>query len=199
MNGIEKITQRILDDAQQEADRVLAEAQAQAESIRAQFEAQAARESEDAQRRSNERAQERESNLAGAAQLEARKEILAAKQVMLDKAFVKAEEQLHAMKGDAYVKLLAGLAAQASVSGAEQIVLSAEDKDAYGDKVLEASNKRLADGGKPAKLTLADDSRATGGGLLLRDGKVETNCTFETLLRLTRGDVAGEVAAVLFP
>lgn len=199
MNGIEKITGRILDDAQQEADRILAEAEAEANTIRTQYEAQAARERDEILRRGTERAQEREGNLAGAAQLEARKDILAAKQVVLDKAFTLAEQQLRAIKGDEYVSLLANLATQASVSGAEQIVLSAEDKERYGDQILAASNEKLAAAKKTAKLTLAEGARPTGGGLLLSDGKVETNCTFESLLRLTRSDVSGEVASVLFP
>ena len=39
---------------------------------------------------------------------------------------------------------------------------------------------------------------AMAGGVVLRDGKVETNCSFEMLLRLQREPMAAEVARVLF-
>ena len=49
-----------------------------------------------------------------------------------------------------------------------------------------------------AMLTLADETREMEGGLILRDDKVETNCSFEMLLRLQREPMAAEVARVLF-
>ena len=40
--------------------------------------------------------------------------------------------------------------------------------------------------------------RILKGGIILSDGDVETNCTFETLVRLQRESMAGEVAQLLF-
>ena len=48
-------------------------------------------------------------------------------------------------------------------------------------------------------LTLADEIREMDGGLILRDGKVEINCAFETQLRVLRETMAADVAKVLFP
>ncbi|MBP1757799.1 MAG: hypothetical protein H6Q61_48, partial [Firmicutes bacterium] len=56
MTGIEKITDRILADAQAEIDETLRAAEAEAASIRAKFEAQAQRETEELIRRGQERA-----------------------------------------------------------------------------------------------------------------------------------------------
>lgn len=198
MNGIEKITERILADAQLEVDETLSKAQAEATKIRTYYETQANKERDEIVRRGAERAKEREGNLAGAAQLEARKDTLAAKQKMLDQAFAKAASKMAEISGADYVNLLASLAANAAFSGNERIVLSDEDRGKYGEAVVKAANERLSKAGKPANLSLSDDTRATGGGLLLSDGKIETNCTFETLLRLVRSEISGEVAAVLF-
>ena len=49
-----------------------------------------------------------------------------------------------------------------------------------------------------AMLTLAEETRPMDGGFILSDGAVEVNCTFDTLIRLQRGALAGEVAKVLF-
>ena len=198
MTGIEKITDRILADAQAEVDATLQAAESEATSIRTKFEAQAQREAEELVRRGRERAEERERNLAGTAQLEARKATLAAKQTVLDRAFILAQEQLQALPEGEYATFLASLAAHSSYTGAESIVLSPADLEKYGEAVVTGANDRLAREGKPAGLTLAPDARPTGGGLILREGNIETNCTFETLLRLIRSEISGEVAAVLF-
>jgi len=198
MNGIEKITQRILEDAQAEIDQILGNAESEADSIHAKYNSQAQREYEELVRRGIERAKEREENLAGSAMLEARKETLAAKQKMIDKAFDLAAKKLSKLSEEDYVSLLASLAASSSYSGTETIVLSKKDREKYGNAIVRDANGLLAKEGKKASLTLSTDTRPTGGGLLLSNGKIETNCTFETLLRLIRSDISGEVAAVLF-
>ncbi len=198
MIGIEKITGRLLEDAQTQANDIVAKAQAEAQQILAQYQAQAKKEADEIVRRGAERAEERLENLSGTAQLEARKDILASKQAMIDEAFSLAAKKLSALKGDEYVALLASLAADASYNGSERIVLSRDDRKAYGEAVVSAANALLAKKGRPAQLTLAEESRETGGGLLLADGKIETNCSYETLLRLVRNDISGEVASLLF-
>ena len=50
-----------------------------------------------------------------------------------------------------------------------------------------------------AMLTLSGETREMAGGLILRDGQVEVNCTFETQLRVLREEMTAEVAAILFP
>jgi V/A-type H+-transporting ATPase subunit E len=198
MTGIEKITGRINEDAQAEIDALLARANGEADTIRARYEAQAQREFDDITRHGAERAREREENLAGAAGLEARKATLLAKQEMLDRAFDLAAEQLARLPEDEYADLLVKLAADASYTGAEAVLLSPEDREKFGAKVVDGANARLQAEGKPGGLTLAEETRPTGGGLLLTGGKIETNCTFETLLRLTRSELSGEAARVLF-
>lgn len=198
MNGIEKITDRILSDAQAEADEVLAKAETEAASILARYEAQAQREYEELKRRGTARAAEREENLAGASSLEARKDTLAAKQGVLDLAFAQAAERLRALSTENYVALLAALAAKSSFSGNEAIILSPEDRKAHGETVLAAANALLAKDSKPAQLRLSADTRHTGGGLVLQNGLIETNCTFDTLLRLVRSEISGTVATALF-
>ncbi len=49
-----------------------------------------------------------------------------------------------------------------------------------------------------AMLTLAEETRPMDGGFILSGGAVEVNCTFDTLIRLQRGALAGQVAKVLF-
>lgn len=198
MTGIEKIVGRIEGDAQAEIDATMAKARAEADEIKARYDAQAAKEFNDILTRGKKAAAEREERLASSAQMEANKLTLSAKQDMLDAAFELALKQLCELGPKDYVELLAKLAVRASTTGREQLILSQKDRKPYGVKVAQRANKLLADAGKTGELTLSSQSGSFQGGLLLSDGDVEVNCTFETLVRLTRSEMAGKVAKVLF-
>ncbi len=198
MNGIEKITQRIAGDAKQEAEAIVNQAKAEANEILARYQAQAQRETEETLAKGKAQADARRSRLNSAAEMTARQKNLAVKQEMLDKAFDLALEKLCSLPEKEYVELLAQLTVKASSTGREQLILSKTDRARYGVKVATKANSLLEKAGKTARLTLSQESREFRGGLLLADGDVEVNCTFETLVRLTRNSASGEVAKVLF-
>lgn len=194
MNGIDKITQRISADAQAEIDRVLADANAEAAKIAAKYKSQSDTEAADLAAKNQKAAAEREERLAGTAQMEARKATLAAKQEMVEKAYALALEKLCAMPAEKYMDVLAGLLAEACSSGKEEVIFSPKDQKKVGKAAVEKANK---DGGK--KLTLSKETRPIKGGFILRDGNVEVNCAFDTLVRLQKAETAGAVAKKLFP
>ena len=194
MDGIEKITGRIAADAQKEADAILAEARRQAGEIAARYEAQAQKEREEIVARGRRNADERVERLAGVAQLDARKLELAAKQELLKRAYGLALEKLENLPDEQAVALLADLAVKASSTGREQVILSPKDRARYGKAAVTRANEKLGDG----RLTLSEQTRPIRGGLILSDGDVEINCTFETLVDLQRGEMDREVAKVLF-
>ena len=195
MDGIEKITGRINEDVQREIDALTADANREADEIAARYQAQARQESADIVERGRKAAAEREERLASVAQLEARKLELAAKQEMLQKAFDTALAYLLDLPEDKYVALLADLAVRAARTGSEQVILSQKDRTRFGKQAVTAANEKLGDKGR---LTLSQETRPIQGGLILSDGDVEVNCTFETLVRLQRGELDREVAKVLF-
>ena len=73
-------------------------------------------------------------------------------------------------------------------------MLNARDKKAVGDKLIKAANAKLGGG----HLSLAGDTGSFRGGLILRRGNIEVNCTAELLVDLCREDMAAELAGVLF-
>jgi V/A-type H+-transporting ATPase subunit E len=195
MNGIDKIIGRISGDAQEEIDSILAEAKSQAAEITAKYEAQAKAVSDDILARGEKAADERGERLASVAQLECRKANLAVKQEVIDEAFESAKKKLLALPEDQYVSLLAGLAAKASSTGKEKLIFSQADRARVGKAVVVAANEKL---GGNAMLTLAEETQPMEGGFILSSGQTEVNCTFDTLIRLQRSELAGQVAKVLF-
>ena len=227
MNGIEKITARIESDMKAEVEEILKNAETRAAEIRAEYEAQAKAQAEAAAAAGREAAERQKERLESAAKMDAKKELLAAKQACLDEAFEAARKKLLGLSEDDYVELLANLVVKASKTGREELIFNARDKERIGAKVVAKANAILAAEAAPelpkevkgkkvgniiakvvnsanaliqgtAMLTLADETREMEGGVTLRDGNVEVNCAFETQLRILRGSMAAEIAAILF-
>lgn len=197
MQGIENITARIEADARAEIDRIQADAQAQADRITAGYAARADREVADILEKGKRAAEERAGRLVSAAQMEARKMTLGAKQEVLDEAFELALSKLCALSDGAYTALLADLAVAAG-NGTEELIFNAADRAKVGAQVVALANEKAAKAGKAAKFTLSDQTRPIRGGVLISDGAVEVNCALETLVRLSRSEVTGEVGKLLF-
>ena len=194
MKGTEKIIAHIQADAKAQADEILAQADEQCAGIRAGYERQAKEAYAERIRAGVKANQDRLDSMDRLAKMEGRKTILALKQEMVAESFDLAVDKLVKLPEAEYIALLAKLAAKASVTGDEEIVLNAHDRKAIGAKVVEAVNKAL-DGGR---LTLSDKTGDFKGGLILRRGNIEANCTAELLVDLCRDEMAAELAGVLF-
>ena len=204
MNGIEKITGQIDADVQKEIDAALDQARAQAKEIEARYESQAQTQGEALRRKGEQDAALRRERLVDVARLEARKTLLAAKQDLVGQAFDLALKKLLELPDQEYIALLAKLAVAASRTGREQVIFSQKDRSRYGKQAVTMANDMLAKKAGPraaesaGMLTLAEEARPMAGGLILRDGRVETNCSFEVLIHLQRDTLSAEVARALF-
>ena len=122
--------------------------------------------------------------------------------------------------------LLAALLARASSTGREEVVFSPEDREGAGKAAVARANELLAKEAAPelplgdgvvanllnkvaagvsafaqgtAMLAVSEETRDISGGFILKDGRIEVNCTFDALVRAEREQTAGEVAKLLFP
>ena len=194
MNGIEKITQRIDADTQAEIDRILADAREKAAQITGKYKAPAAAEAASLAAKNEKNAAEREERLVSVAQMESRKVTLAAKQEMVEKAYQLALEKLRTMPAERYTAVLADLLAQAAPDGRGEVIFAPADREGPGAAAVEQANAQLK-----GKLVLSAETRPLQGGFVLKNGNVEVNCTFDTLVRLQKAETAGAVAKKLFP
>lgn len=227
MDGIEKITARINEDADREIAGITAQAQEKAQAVRAQYEAQAEQEKRAILDRGRRAADERLERLKSAAGLERRKLELATKQQVLGEAFDLALEKLCALPDEQYIQLLSDLAVRAAQTGREQLIFSPKDRARIGKQVVLSANDKLVRRVAPelpeelagsrvgafldkvvhnttaivtgtGMLTLSEETRPIRGGFIMSDGDVEVNCAFEVLVRIQRESLEKEVAGVLF-
>lgn len=193
MNGLEKIVARMEADTQAACDVLAASAAENAAAILRDCQAQADAVTRDSAQRAEAQAAEHLEHLNGRSQLACRQRVLAAKQQLIDEAFARAAQALAALPQAEYVDLLAALAAE-NGSGDEELLLSARDREAVGAAVVDAANAK-----RPGTaFRLSDETRDTGGGLVLRRDRVELNCSFTEKLRQLRQEESSAVAKLLF-
>lgn len=193
MNGLDKIIARMEADTRAECDALAANAAENAAAILRDYQAQADAAARDSAQRAEAQAAEHLEHLNGSSQLACRQRVLAAKQRLIDEAFARAAQALAALPQADYIDLLAALAAE-NGSGDEELLLSAHDRETVGAAVVDAANAK-----KPgAAFRLSDETRDTGGGLVLRRGRVELNCSFTEKLRQLRQEESSAVAKLLF-
>ena len=193
MNGIEKIIRLIQSEAQTEIDAVLEKARAEAAEITARYQKQSESEAAELEYKNKKQAAEREERLISVAQMESRKVTLQVKQDMVEKAYALALKKLCSMQEDQYIEVLKQLILKASVSGREEVIFSAEIREKIGKAVVEQVNQTSG-----RNLILSEETRPIPGGFILKDGNIEVNCAFDTLVRLEKAETAGMVAKKLF-
>ena len=193
MNGMEKITARMKEDAARSLSELNAQTEQELRRIREESAARAEKERETAGARTHLAAQERYERLCSAAEMETRKLTLSAKQKVLAETYDRALEILCSMPREEYLSLLVRLLKAAGGKGDEKIALSAKDRDEIGETLVERANKELN-----AHYTLAGEAADIRAGLVLISEECDVNCSFETLLALSREKTERGAAKLLF-
>lgn len=193
MNGMEKITARMKEDAARSLSELNAQTEQELRRIREESAVRAEKERETADERAHLAAQERYERLCSAAEMETRKLTLSAKQKVLAETYDRALEILCSMPREEYLSLLVRLLKAAGSKGDEKIALSAKDRDEMGETLVERANKELN-----AHYTLAGEAADIRAGLVLISKECDVNCSFETLLALSREKTERGAAKLLF-
>ena len=193
MNGMEKITARMKEDAARSLSELNAQTEQELRRIREESAARAEKERETAGGPAHLAAQERYERLCSAAEMETRKLTLSAKQEVLAETYDRALEILCSMPREEYLSLLVHLLKAAGGKGDEKIALSAKDRDEMGETLVERANKELN-----AHYTLAGEAADIRAGLVLISEECDVNCSFETLLALSREKTERGAAKLLF-
>ena len=193
MNGMEKITARMKEDAARSLSELNAQTEQELRRIREESAARAEKERETVGGHAHLAAQERYERLCSAAEMETRKLTLSAKQEVLAETYDRALEILCSMPREEYLSLLVHLLKAAGGKGDEKIALSAKDRDEMGETLVERANKELN-----AHYTLAGEAADIRAGLVLISEECDVNCSFETLLALSREKTERGAAKLLF-
>jgi V/A-type H+/Na+-transporting ATPase subunit E len=196
--GADRIISRIIDDADTKSKTIIAEANEKASLMQKEARDSAMRQAEKIIDQAHKEAVERKRRILGIAELEARKELLTAKQELIAEVFAKSLDELLAADDTTYLALLRKMLLENVKSGTETVAVSASDLKRIPAAFWKEVNERLIEKGKAGKIAPASEPRDIRGGFILLDERVEINCSFEALLAMKRDELEPEVASILF-
>ena len=126
------------------------------------------------------------------AELDAKRVDLGVRQQLLGEAFEAALKQMVELAPDKYVKFADKLMAQAVVTGQEVVFVGKNEKH-LDQRWLDGYNAS-----HKTSLTLSADRLPISGGFVLRNDRIDTNCSWEMLIEDARADIETEVVKRLF-
>lgn len=198
MTGTEKIKAKILEDAEVRAGQILEQARAEAREIIDNALKEAEQKRADILRKGESDGREVYRRMMSEANLEGRKEVLKAKQDLVESAFSLAMDKLCKLSDQDYQKLLEDMAVEAAKDEDGEILLSEQDRNRVSKDFVKNINKRIASSGKNGKLALSQDTIKTVGGFVLRYDQMEINNTFEVIFEMLKPKLENDVVKILF-
>ena len=221
INGLNKITDKILSEAQAKADKILADAAAECDRINAEYAERAEKIRSEISSEAEKGGMEYVARIRATAATSKRNLLLQTKSDLIDGVFAAVLEQTRNLELEKYNEILVGLLSAAFLEQMEaedisqklygeeealsperyEVVLNQRDRDRCGKAVIEGVQKHLAgkvSAEKLARLVLASGTANIDGGLVLRCGNVESNCSLSILFAQLREGLETDVARALF-
>ena len=191
MIGLTNISEKILYDAKQEADKIVAKATAEAQELLENAKTEALKNAEKAEQEVLAKCDDIKEKARLNAQQEVKKIISTERQALISLVFENALQQLLELPEEQYKKLLVSLATQATSADNEQgeLLLNSKDKKSFGKELEEKFN---------GKLKLSEQSAKIVGGLIIKKGKIEYNCALDVIVASLADELSLEVAQALF-
>jgi V/A-type H+-transporting ATPase subunit E len=190
--SLAEIKKKIETEARKEADAILAAASAEAEKIKKETDREIKAIEASYAERFNSEQPEILRRRKIVASLDVNRIELGVKQQAISDSFSEAVNLMANLPGDKYLALAEKLLLKAVETGEEVLQTGAGGKHITGEWLSKFNEKH----GK--KLTLGDSRIDASGGFILKNGNIETNCTWEMLVRWIKDDLEAEVAKRLF-
>ena len=196
MTGLEKITNRILEDARRQAGEIRDAAEAEAEKILQEARDSIEKMREEAGEKSQLEQKNRRARAESSAALKKRQMLLAAKQEMINSLIEKARETLLHMEDREYFALIEKMSERFLLPEEGEICFSERDSERmpedFEDRLQKAAEQ------KGGSIRLSEHPVSISGGFVLVYGGVEENCSFEALFAARRDELSDQVSGLLF-
>ncbi len=188
ISGTNKLAERIVTDAQDEARAVLAEAQTAAQGILRESEKAVSVRKAELNSQKNNAVTSLVSGYQTRAMLDAKKDALRKKRVVIDSAFTLAYEAMLSLDTEKRKSICKSMLLS-QAEGGETVLPAAQDRAAVAALIAAMPDK---------KLTLASGTAAIDGGFILLGDGYEKDCSFRSLLSTIRDAEETAVYQLLF-
>lgn len=189
-----KVTEKILSDAQADAEKIKKEADEKETSEQAELAEQLDEYEKQTEVLAQKSGEERKMRLLAAARMEIAKDFLGEKRKILDEVFEQAKIQFTNLPDEEYRNVMAQLMKKAAESGDEEVIIDKKEKR-INDELINQVNQQL---GNKGNLKLSEEKGNLGAGFILKRGKIKNNVSLQVLLEQARKELEIELAKELF-
>lgn len=191
--SIEKITSKIMNDAESSARVILERAQSESDAILAEADGRAARLVSQAKEKGMSEKEKLIKRKKSVADIDGRKIILEEKQKLISECFDKAIDRIISLDSEKYIEFLAATVKNTGFSEGE-LIFNENEAKTVGPRLVEVLSKEISG----SKIVLSDKTQKMRGGYILVNGSVFINGTIEALVEEAREELVAEVAKELF-
>jgi len=189
-----QVVEKILSDAQADAEKIKKEADEKETSEQAELAEQLDEYEKQTEVLAQKSGEERKMRLLAAARMEIAKDFLGEKRKILDEVFEQAKIQFTNLPDEEYRNVMAQLMKKATESGDEEVIIDKKEKR-LNDKLINQVNQQL---GNKGNLKLSEEKGNLGAGFILKRGKIKNNVSLQVLLEQARKELEIELAKELF-
>lgn len=193
MDGLDRLTQKIIDDAKARAEEIIKEAEKQAEKVLQEAETKAKTEFEKTEAQARKKAEEILRGFESGANSAGKKMMLSAKRELINMSFKKAMDELENLSDTEYFGIIYKIAGKYKSDKKAELMLSETDfKRIPAD--FEEKLKEISGG----NMTLGETPAAIKNGFILKYGLSEENCSFDSLINTNSEKLQDKVAQIMF-
>ena len=192
----DQVIEKILSQAREEAESILADARKKVQEQKAELDVQLEAYKEESRRLAEQEEQDKLSRVLASARMEMKKRTLAAKRALLDELFEKVRQRINSLPDGEYQEMMSKWMHRAVETGDEEVIVGKNEKR-IGHELIKQINKKLGPGFK-GNLRLSDRRADIDGGFILRRGQVQINVSTDVMVNLAREKLEPELAREFF-
>lgn len=197
--SIEKITDKILEDAATQAASIIDQAKAKEKDILADADKLSKQQEDKILEDARKKAQDIAKRVLADARLGAKKEVLSMKQSLIDEAFDATIKAVEDLPNKDYQKLIKCIINSLIKKGRQEIIVAQGDKDKINSTFIDEVNKDIKSKGSDVTLILSKEFDKTfKSGFILRTDTFQIKNSIEQLVLACKGDLQSKIAEVLF-
>ena len=219
MTGIEKVTGKIIADAKADAEAILDKAEETCAAVRAEYEARTKAEQDKLEDHANRECEALITRAKSSAAMAKRNVMLESRAALMAEAYATAEKEIKGLPTEEYVDLLVKMLKGALLRQLEseresmelygedikpekyEVLLNRNDREMFGERLMETIKRTQV--GKISmsvldRVVLSPRDARIDGGLVLRCGDVEANCSIGMMMTQVRRATEAKVSQTLF-
>jgi V/A-type H+-transporting ATPase subunit E len=189
-----QVVQKILAQAQAEAEKIKAQADEKLKALNSAGEGELSKYRQETERLARIAGEAKKTTVLAAARIAIAKEMTETKRKLLNAAIEKAGQNIKSLGDGEYLSIMEGLILRSVKTGNEELVIG-RNENRINENFIRSINKNLADKGN---LRIASDRADIDAGFILRQNRTRVNAGLDVMLKVAGEQLESKLAEQLF-